>query len=191
MSRRTSCGGSCPRKHTLDCGCAFGFVVEALRELDVDAEGVDVSYFAIDHASPGARGHVRQGSLLDRLPRPRRARAARARRRGRRRGRLRARRRRARAAGAGGRHRRGHGRSRDRVDGAALAGWGALRVGPGRAHGPPDRPRAGAGRAAARRRRPLHRGQGTHARRGQRRALRPRAAAPRRRLPPCGTARSS
>jgi 2-polyprenyl-3-methyl-5-hydroxy-6-metoxy-1,4-benzoquinol methylase len=57
-----------PGQHTLDCGCAFGFVVEALRELDVDAEGVDVSYFAIDHASPGARGHVRQGSLLDRLP---------------------------------------------------------------------------------------------------------------------------
>jgi 2-polyprenyl-3-methyl-5-hydroxy-6-metoxy-1,4-benzoquinol methylase len=57
-----------PAPHTLDAGCAFGFVVEALRELDVDAEGVDVSFFAIDHASPGARGHVRQGSLLDRLP---------------------------------------------------------------------------------------------------------------------------
>jgi SAM-dependent methyltransferase len=57
-----------PGQHTLDAGCAFGFVVEALRELDLDAEGVDVSYFAIDHASPGARGHVRQGSLLDRLP---------------------------------------------------------------------------------------------------------------------------
>jgi SAM-dependent methyltransferase len=57
-----------PGRHTLDAGCAFGFVVEALRELDVDAEGVDVSFFAIDHASPGARGHVRQGSLLDRLP---------------------------------------------------------------------------------------------------------------------------
>ena len=57
-----------PGNHTLDCGCAFGFVVEALREVAVDAEGVDVSFFAIDHASPGARGHVRQGSLLDRLP---------------------------------------------------------------------------------------------------------------------------
>jgi hypothetical protein len=57
-----------PAPHTLDAGCAFGFVVEALREIDVDAEGVDVSFFAIDHASPGARGHVRQGSLLDRLP---------------------------------------------------------------------------------------------------------------------------
>jgi SAM-dependent methyltransferase len=57
-----------PGNHTLDAGCAFGFVVEALRELELDAEGVDVSFFAIDHASPGARGHVRQGSLLDRLP---------------------------------------------------------------------------------------------------------------------------
>ena len=57
-----------PGAHTLDAGCALGFVVEALRELDVDAEGVDVSLYAIDHATPGARGHVRQGSLLDRLP---------------------------------------------------------------------------------------------------------------------------
>src|SRR5436190_16448888 len=37
-----------PAHHTLDAGCAFGFVVEALREVDVDAEGVDVSFFAID-----------------------------------------------------------------------------------------------------------------------------------------------
>jgi SAM-dependent methyltransferase len=57
-----------PAQHTLDAGCALGFVVEALRELDVDAEGVDVSYYAVDHATAGARGHLRQGSLLDRLP---------------------------------------------------------------------------------------------------------------------------
>ena len=57
-----------PGRHTLDAGCALGFVVEALRELDLDAEGVDVSYYAVDHATAGARGHVRQGSLLDRLP---------------------------------------------------------------------------------------------------------------------------
>ena len=64
----TSSGASFPGRHTLDAGCALGFVVEALRELDLDAEGVDVSFFAVDHASPGTRGHVRQGSLLDRLP---------------------------------------------------------------------------------------------------------------------------
>jgi SAM-dependent methyltransferase len=57
-----------PGQHTLDAGCAFGFVVEALREIEIDAEGVDVSFFAIDHATPAALGHVRQGSLLDRLP---------------------------------------------------------------------------------------------------------------------------
>jgi SAM-dependent methyltransferase len=57
-----------PGRHTLDAGCALGFVVEALRELDLDAEGVDVSFYAVDHATAGARGHVRQGSLLARLP---------------------------------------------------------------------------------------------------------------------------
>jgi len=57
-----------PGRRTLDVGCALGFVVEALRELDIDAEGVDVSYYAVDHAPSGVRGHLRQGSLLDRLP---------------------------------------------------------------------------------------------------------------------------
>jgi SAM-dependent methyltransferase len=53
---------------TLDIGCATGFVVEALRELGIDAEGNDVSRWAVTHASPGARGHVRQGNLLGKLP---------------------------------------------------------------------------------------------------------------------------
>jgi SAM-dependent methyltransferase len=54
----------------LDVGCAMGFVVEALRELHVDAEGVDVSRYAVEHAALGARGHLRQGNLLGRLPFP-------------------------------------------------------------------------------------------------------------------------
>lgn len=59
--------------HTaLDVGCAMGFVVEALREVGIRAEGVDVSHHAVTHAAPGARGHVRQGSLTERL-RPRHA----------------------------------------------------------------------------------------------------------------------
>lgn len=53
---------------TLDVGCALGFVVEALRELGIDAEGMDVSEFAIANANKGAKGHVQVGSLLDRLP---------------------------------------------------------------------------------------------------------------------------
>lgn len=62
-----------PARRVLDVGCAFGFLVEALRELGIDAEGVDVSKFALDHAATGARGHVRYGNLLHGLPIPDRA----------------------------------------------------------------------------------------------------------------------
>ena len=55
-------------EHSLDVGCATGYLVEVLRELGVDAEGCDVSRFAIDHATPGARGHVRVGNLFAGLP---------------------------------------------------------------------------------------------------------------------------
>ncbi|MEO6121648.1 MAG: class I SAM-dependent methyltransferase [Acidimicrobiales bacterium] len=58
-----------PRR-TLDVGCAFGFVVEALRDLGVDATGVDISEFAVEQAAPGARGHIRQGDLCWGLPLP-------------------------------------------------------------------------------------------------------------------------
>lgn len=57
-----------PATRVLDVGCAFGFHVEALRELGVDAQGVDVSKFAIEHAAAGARGHVQYGNLLYGLP---------------------------------------------------------------------------------------------------------------------------
>ena len=59
-----------PLRRALDVGCALGFVVEALREVDVDAWGVDVSQYAVDHAAPGARGFLRQGSLTSGLPFP-------------------------------------------------------------------------------------------------------------------------
>ncbi len=52
----------------LDVGCATGLVVEVLRELGMDAEGCDVSRYAVDHPSPGAAGHLRVGDLLGRLP---------------------------------------------------------------------------------------------------------------------------
>ncbi len=55
-------------QRTLDVGCARGFVVEALRELGVDAHGCDVSPFAVAHAAPGALGFVRLGDLLGGLP---------------------------------------------------------------------------------------------------------------------------
>lgn len=57
-------------RRTLDVGCAAGFVVEALRELGIDAEGVDVSQFAVDRAARGARGHLSYGDLTRRLPFP-------------------------------------------------------------------------------------------------------------------------
>ena len=53
---------------SLDVGCATGYLVEVLRELGVDAEGCDLSQFAIDHASPGAVGHVRVANLFAGLP---------------------------------------------------------------------------------------------------------------------------
>ena len=57
-------------RRTLDVGCATGFVVEALRELGVDASGVDVSQFAVEQAALGARGHISHGDLTRRLPVP-------------------------------------------------------------------------------------------------------------------------
>lgn len=53
---------------SVDVGCAVGFVVEALRELGVDASGFDVSQWAVDHAAQGARGHIRRGDLMQGLP---------------------------------------------------------------------------------------------------------------------------
>jgi SAM-dependent methyltransferase len=54
----------------LDVGCATGFLVEVLRELGVDALGCDLSAYAVDHATPGAAGHIRVASLFDGLPWP-------------------------------------------------------------------------------------------------------------------------
>lgn len=52
----------------LDVGCALGFVVEALREIGLDAKGCDASSYAIEHPAAGARGQLVQASLEDRLP---------------------------------------------------------------------------------------------------------------------------
>jgi SAM-dependent methyltransferase len=56
--------------NALDVGCATGFLVEVLRELGVDAAGCDLSPYAVDHATPGAVGHVRVASLFSGLPWP-------------------------------------------------------------------------------------------------------------------------
>jgi SAM-dependent methyltransferase len=55
-------------RNALDVGCARGFVVEALRDVGIDASGCDFSAYAINTASRGARGHLRWGDLSARLP---------------------------------------------------------------------------------------------------------------------------
>lgn len=57
-----------PAENSLDVGCATGFIVEALRELEIDAKGMDYSQYAVDHAARGAQGHLRSGDLLKKLP---------------------------------------------------------------------------------------------------------------------------
>lgn len=51
----------------LDAGCAFGFLVEALRARDVDAKGFDISAFAIAHIAAAIRAHCWQASLTDEI----------------------------------------------------------------------------------------------------------------------------
>jgi SAM-dependent methyltransferase len=57
-----------PVSTALDVGCATGYLVEVLRERGIDAEGCDLSSYAIDHAAPGAVGHVRVANLFAGLP---------------------------------------------------------------------------------------------------------------------------
>jgi SAM-dependent methyltransferase len=49
----------------LDAGCAMGFLVEALRNLGVEAWGVDVSSFALDAAHESVKPYVREASLTE------------------------------------------------------------------------------------------------------------------------------
>lgn len=55
-------------KRVFDAGCAMGLLVEALRERGVEAEGIDISEYAIAAAPPAARPHCRVGSITDELP---------------------------------------------------------------------------------------------------------------------------
>src|ERR1035438_1218432 len=47
----------------LDAGCALGFLVEAFRERDVQAWGIDISQFAIQNVREDMRPYCRVGSL--------------------------------------------------------------------------------------------------------------------------------
>jgi methyltransferase family protein len=52
----------------LDAGCAMGFLVEGLRKRGVDAEGIDVSEFAISEVHESVAAHCRVASLNEPLP---------------------------------------------------------------------------------------------------------------------------
>jgi SAM-dependent methyltransferase len=85
---RYCCGGGCQRdrswlaffggvadrivgdvqpRRVLDAGCAFGFLVEALRERGVEAMGMDISAYAIGNVHPSIRSYCRQGSITENL----------------------------------------------------------------------------------------------------------------------------
>lgn len=57
-------------RRALDIGCATGYLVEVLREHGIDAEGCDMSGYAVSHPAPGAAGHLRVADLLRGLPWP-------------------------------------------------------------------------------------------------------------------------
>lgn len=55
-------------KTVLDAGCAMGHLVAALRDLGVEAYGVDISEYAVSQARADIRQFCKTGSLSDELP---------------------------------------------------------------------------------------------------------------------------
>ncbi len=53
-----------PRR-VLDAGCALGLLVEALRDRGVDADGIDLSSYAIANVSESTKPFCRRGSIAD------------------------------------------------------------------------------------------------------------------------------
>jgi SAM-dependent methyltransferase len=53
----------------LDTGCAMGFLVEALRELGIEAWGIDASEFAISEVDASVAEYCAVASLTEQLPR--------------------------------------------------------------------------------------------------------------------------
>ena len=51
----------------LDGGCAMGILVGSLRSRGVDASGVDISAYAVEHGDPRAQGRLRVGRLEEPL----------------------------------------------------------------------------------------------------------------------------
>lgn len=55
-------------KTVLDMGCAFGYLVSALRKKGVEAYGIDISEYAINNAEKSIKPYVKNMSALDELP---------------------------------------------------------------------------------------------------------------------------
>lgn len=55
-------------KTVLDCGCAMGYLVSALRRLGVEAFGVDISEYAVSKVEPEIKGNCFKTSITDKLP---------------------------------------------------------------------------------------------------------------------------
>lgn len=54
----------------LDCGCAAGALVHGFLLLGIDALGIDISEFAIQHSFPEVRERLMIGDISDQLPWP-------------------------------------------------------------------------------------------------------------------------
>ena len=52
----------------LDAGCAWGLLVECLRARGVEAYGIDISEYAIQHVHPDVQKYCQVGSITDPLP---------------------------------------------------------------------------------------------------------------------------
>lgn len=55
-------------KTVIDFGCAYGYLVKALRDLGVDAWGIDISSYAISKADENVKKYLRVHSVLEKLP---------------------------------------------------------------------------------------------------------------------------
>lgn len=52
----------------LDMGCAFGYLVSALRKKGVQAYGIDISEYAVSQADAAIKPYIKAMSALDELP---------------------------------------------------------------------------------------------------------------------------